>query len=103
MNEESNHFNYYFIETKDQLYYLSNLPNKLYSESFSSYLFKNKEILLIDKSEKENDEYFKAYRIPTEKIIFYGAGYSAKSLSQDELDIITKNGEFKGKPLYRMI
>lgn len=74
MNEESNHFNYYFIETKDQLYYLSSLPNTL---------------RLIEFLQK--------------KLFFYGAGYSAKSLSQDELEDMRKKGVFKGKPLYKMV
>mgnify|MGYP000982483782 CR=1 FL=1 len=103
MHNDFDFFQYYFIETEDELYYISDIPNMIYTHSLGDYLFKHEEILLIDRTEKENDEYVKAYRIATEKIISWGRGQTIESFTQDELETIRKNRVFRNKTLYTMI
>lgn len=103
MDYDLDFFKYYFIETKDELYYISDVQNMICNQSLGDYLFENEEILLIDKLETGSDEYFKAYRLDTEKIISWGQGQTIEAFTHDELENMRKNVEFKGKPLYTMV
>lgn len=103
MSYDLDFFKYYFIETEDELYYISDIPNMLYTQSLGNYLYKNEEILLIDRTEKGNDEYVKTYRMATEKIISWGMGQTIESFTQDELETMRKNRVFKSKTLYTIV
>lgn len=103
MNNDMDFFEYYFIETEDEIYYISEIPNMVYDKSFGGYLFNHEEILLINRADKENDEYVMAYRMPTDKIISWGTGQTIESFLQDELEDIRKNGTFNGKTLYTLV
>lgn len=103
MTNDFDYFEYYFIETEDELYYLAEVPNMIYNHSFNDYLSNNEEVLLINKSEGTIENYVKAYRMATKQIISCGYGQSTRTFSQDKLEEIRQCGKFNGQPLYRMV